>query len=70
MNKELCDKLNALSDEERDKYYQERSAILNDRVYASIYGITGEDYNNLPAKKVEEAEEKLYNKMFESKNTN
>jgi hypothetical protein len=65
MNKELCDKMNARSIAEREKFREELKIILSDRVYASIYGITGNDYNCLPQDKVEKAEEMLYHNLFE-----
>lgn len=68
MNKELCDKLNALPIEERKMFSKELNLILNDRTSAAMYGIIGEDYNKLPLEKVEEVEEKLYHNLFESNN--
>ena len=67
MNPTLANKLNELPCSDRKKFVAQRDIILNDRVYAAKYGLTEDDYNNLPKEKIEEVENILYNELFGKK---
>jgi hypothetical protein len=65
MNKELCDKLNALPIEDRKKYCAELETVFTDHVYAQrTYGLSREEYNNPSQEIKEKFEEIIYKKMF------
>jgi hypothetical protein len=69
MNKELCDKLNALPVEDRKKYCAELDTVFTDSVYAfRHYNMSREQYNNPSQETKEKFEEIIYNKMFGHKN--
>jgi hypothetical protein len=65
MNKELCDKLNALPVEDREKYKKERDSTFNDFVYAARhYNMSKDEYNNLSDETRNKFELIIYTKLF------
>lgn len=64
---EVADKLKSRTPKEREFYFSELRWILEMRDEAARYGITGDDFVNLPDNVVISAGEKLYQNLFENK---
>lgn len=69
MDKSLSDKITSLSPRNRNCFFHRLYNVLNDRYSSFKYGIKGKDYNNLPKEKVEGVEKKIYEEMFNNRNS-
>lgn len=65
MSEDLSNKINSLSEEDRNLLHENLYSILNDSLSSLIYGgITKKEYANPPADKIKKIKERLYLEMF------